>query len=268
MLLPACQTSNLAEPTPSPTHTIAPLSTPKPTVTPVPTDTQIPTQTVIPLPEGVERISMKTPDNVDLIGFLHQPEVPLDDGLVVVLAHGHTQSHKEWVDFEKILIDNGITTMTFDFRGHGESGGADLLSTIGVDVATVVEFLKQSGYERIVCIGSSMGGSACAAGSIEGDIDGLVMLSSPMNLGAGSRLVSKRDFQALAIPKIIMFTEEDLLAIALEELDSYYETAEDAGEPKDIDIYPGIAHGSGLLYDDQRDQVISILLDFVKALAE
>ncbi|HEY5731908.1 MAG TPA: alpha/beta fold hydrolase [Anaerolineales bacterium] len=211
---------------------------------------------------------MKTPDNVDLIGFLHQPEVPLDDGLVVVLAHGHTQSHKEWADFEKILIDNGITTMAFDFRGHGESGGSDLFSTIGIDITTVVEFLKQRGYERIACIGSSMGGSACAAGSIEGDIDGLVMLSSPMNLGRGSRLIKKRDFQALSIPKIIMFTENDYIAFALEEIDSYYETADDAGEPKDVYIYPGIAHGSGLFYDEQGDQVITILLDFVKALAE
>jgi len=264
MLLPACQSSNLAEPTPAPTHTIAPSSTPEPTVTLVPIDTQVPTQAPTPLPEGVERISMKTPNNVELIGFLHQPEVPLDNGLVVVLAHGHTQSHKEWVDFEKILIDNGITTMAFDFSGHGESGGADRLATIGVDVTTVVEFLKQRGYERIICIGSSMGGTACAAGSIEGDIDGLVMLSSPMNR---VRLISLRDFQALSIPKIIMFTENDHIAFALEEIDSYYKTAEDAGEPKDVYIYPGVAHGSGLLYE-QGDQVITILLDFVKNIAE
>jgi pimeloyl-ACP methyl ester carboxylesterase len=245
-------------PTTAPTFTESPL----PTKTSAPTNTPVPTATLTALPKGVELINLRTSDGIDLVGYLHRPETSLDEGFVVVLAHGHTQSHTEWDSFEELLIKNGIDTMTFDFRGHGASGGTDQFSTIGIDVKTVFDYVKRQGYERIVCIGASLGGSACLAAAIDAGITGLVMLSSPMNLQGGPRLVSKQDLQNLAIPKIFMFTENDVWVPA-DAILSYYETAEVAAEPKEIYVYPGPAHGTGMFYDEDGEDVISILLDFV-----
>lgn len=211
-------------------------------------------------------VILKTSDGIDLVGYLHQPEIPLDENFVVVLAHGHTQSHHEWESFEKLLIENGITTMIFDFRGHGESGGIDNFSTIGIDVQTVFDYVRLCGFERIVCIGASMGGSACLVGAVSTDIDGLVMLSSSMNL-PGAKLTSKSDLEMLTIPKLIMFAENDIWWP--DEVKEYMKTAEYLGEPKEIYVDPGgISHGSGLLYDINGEQVIAKLLDFIINLSQ
>ena len=92
-------------------------------------------------------------------------------------------------------MENGITTMIFDFRGHGNSGGSDQLETIGIDVKTVFNTVRSQGYERVVCVGSSSGGTACLHGAIGEDINGLVMLSSMSNI-PGIRLVSRAEFEA------------------------------------------------------------------------
>ena len=259
--------------TPNPTNTPDPTDRPRPSNTPVPTNTATSTMTFTPrpsatltdIPEGVEVVKLKTSDGIDLVGYLHQPEVPLNENFVVVLAHGHTQSHREWRDFEKLLIENGIATMTFDFRGHGASGGSDQFATIGMDVQTVFDYVRQRGFERVVCIGSSMGGSACLAGAVGTDIDGLGVLSGTMNL-PGTRLVSRADMEGFTMPKIFIYAENDIWWP--DEVEEYEKTAEIAGEPKEIYIDPGISHASGILYDENGEEVISILLDFVKNLAK
>ena len=253
------------------TYTSAPTETPRPTDTPVPSNTPTSTATIRPtktptaLPENVEMVEMRTPDGIDLVGYLRKAETPINESYVVVLAHGHTQSHKEWASFEQLLNENGITTMSFDFRGHGTSGGTDQFSTVGVDVQTVFDYLWQNGFERIVCIGASMGGSACLAAAVAADIDGLVMLSSPMNL-PGTRLATSPELQNLSIPKIFMFTDGDAW-VSEEDLQDIHETAEIAGQPKSVYMYSGPAHGSGLFYDQDGEQVLAILLEFVSNLA-
>lgn len=176
--LSGCQLAEPLKPTQVSTNTAVPTHTSFPTHTPIPIPTEVPTEIPTALPAGVELVNLKTPDDIDLVGYLHRPETPLNDKLAVVLAHGHTSSHAEWASFEKILVENGVTTVTFDFRGHGSSSGTDRFSTIGIDVQTVFNYLDQNGYQRVICIGASMGGAACLAGAIKVDIDGLVMLSS------------------------------------------------------------------------------------------
>lgn len=253
-------------PTSVPTFTPEPTDTTVPSSTPEPTETEIPTHTPTSLPEGVEQVRLRAPDGIDLVGYLRRAETPINESYVVVLAHGHTQSHKEWASFEQLLNENGITTMSFDFRGHGASDGVDQFSTVGIDVQTVFDNLWQNGFERIVCIGSSMGGSACLAAAVSSDIDGLVILSSPLNL-PGTRLVSKPELQNLSIPKIFMFTDEDVW-VSEEDLKKIHETAELAGQPKSVYMFSGPAHGAGLFYDQDGEQVLAILLEFVSNLAK
>jgi pimeloyl-ACP methyl ester carboxylesterase len=71
--------------------------------------------------------------------------------------------------------------VAFDLRGHGRSGGASTLGDKEIkDVEVAVGYARELGYQRIVTVGFSMGGSIVLrhAGLI-GGVDAVVAVSSP-----------------------------------------------------------------------------------------
>jgi len=87
--------------------------------------------------------------------------LPGDRGLGIVLAHGFTlnwQRPSVWRIARRLSRYGGV--VTFDFRGHGRSGG---LSTLGDreirDVDVAVAYARELGYQRIAVVGFSMGAS-------------------------------------------------------------------------------------------------------------
>src|SRR5258708_11328534 len=88
--------------------------------------------------------------------------LPGDQDLGIVLAHGFTQSWQRpvvWKVATKLNEFGGV--VTFDFRGHGRSGG---VSTVGdkeiKDVEVAVGYARELGYRHVVTIGFSTGASA------------------------------------------------------------------------------------------------------------
>jgi len=255
-------------PTEISTPTLEPTETREPTETPVPSNTLLPptktprpTATPIPLPEGVESAILKTTDGFDLIGYLHTPENPVAEPIAVLLAHEYYSSHISWEAFAERLIEAGFSTLTFDFRGHGDSPGTKDFSSVGMDVKAAIRYLNQQGFEQIVCMGASMGGTGCMAAAAEMELIGLANLSGPQDLGAG-RLVTRQYLEDLTIPKIFMITEEDQAGPDF--VTDFIKMVEMAAEPKEFYLYPGYAHASGLLFDEFGDEVQEILLNFVK----
>jgi pimeloyl-ACP methyl ester carboxylesterase len=113
------------------------------------------------------------------IEAIHLPD---QGDLAIVVAHGFTLS---WQRPNVWRIANRFNRMagvlTFDFRGHGRSGG---LSTLGdreiKDLDVVVAHARELGYKRIVAVGFSMGASIVLryAGLI-GGLDAVVSVSGP-----------------------------------------------------------------------------------------
>lgn len=71
--------------------------------------------------------------------------------------------------------------LAVDFRGHGASAGQCTLGNAEVaDIAAAVRYARKSGYERVVTVGFSMGGSVVIryAGT-GGDTDAVVSVSGP-----------------------------------------------------------------------------------------
>jgi fermentation-respiration switch protein FrsA (DUF1100 family) len=126
----------------------------------------------------VTATTLVTQDGVP-IDAIHLPG-PKD--LAIVVAHGFTLS---WQRPNVWRIANRFNRMagvlTFDFRGHGRSGG---LSTLGdreiSDLDVVVAYARELGYRRIVTVGFSMGASVVLrhAGLIGGP-DAVVSVSGP-----------------------------------------------------------------------------------------
>jgi pimeloyl-ACP methyl ester carboxylesterase len=118
-----------------------------------------------------------------------QDGVPIDSvhlpgrrDLAIVMAHGFTQSWQTpmvWKIAQRFNRAAGV--VTFDFRGHGRSGG---LSTVGDkeinDLDVAVHYARELGYARVATVGFSMGGSVVLrqAGLRRG-VDAVVSVSGP-----------------------------------------------------------------------------------------
>jgi hypothetical protein len=104
-----------------PTQTISPSPTVTSTNRPEPTNTALPpteplesSKTPNRLSEGIEAVTITTEDRLDLAGFLHKPENPINETLAVVLAHEYYSTHHSWDWLAKQLMEAGVTSLTFE----------------------------------------------------------------------------------------------------------------------------------------------------------
>lgn len=82
-----------------------------------------------------------------------------DAGLAIVVAHGLTGSRR------RPAMRRVVTSLTrlagvvsFDFRGHGRSGGVSTVGNLEVlDLAAAVGWARALGYDRVATLGFSMG---------------------------------------------------------------------------------------------------------------
>ena len=82
-----------------------------------------------------------------------------EPGWGILYLHGFGSSHSgEKADFFRDRATaSGIPICSFDFRGHGASGGRLLDLTLSrslEDVGRVMEALEERGWDRIVILGS------------------------------------------------------------------------------------------------------------------
>jgi pimeloyl-ACP methyl ester carboxylesterase len=129
-------------------------------------------------PQVTKARTLVTADGV-AIDAVH---LPGDGGLAMVLAHGFTlnwQRPSVWKVATRLNRAAGV--VTFDFRGHGRSGG---LSTLGDreigDLEVAVGYARELGYERIATVGFSMGASIVLRhAALIGGVDAVVSVSGP-----------------------------------------------------------------------------------------
>ena len=108
--------------------------------------------------------------------------LPGDRELAIIMAHGFTLSwsrHYVWRVATWLNRSGGV--VTFDFRGHGRSGGE---STVGdkeiLDVEAAVRHARVIGCSKVAVVGFSMGAAVAVrhAGLI-GGVDAVVSVSGP-----------------------------------------------------------------------------------------
>lgn len=108
--------------------------------------------------------------------------LPGSSELAIVLAHGFTQNWQRpmlWRVAKRLNRAAGV--VTFDFRGHGRSGGHSTLGDKEIqDLDVAVAYARELGYQRIATVGFSMGASVVLrhAGLI-GGVDAVVSVSGP-----------------------------------------------------------------------------------------
>lgn len=117
---------------------------------------------------------------------------------IIILCHGFTTSKNgsSYIELEKILNKNKISTFRFDFFGHGESEGKfeDITISEAVDdILNAIKFLKSKGYFKIGLVGSSFGGMAGLLAASKTDLF-VLALKSPVSDYLGKLLAEKNRY--------------------------------------------------------------------------
>lgn len=117
-----------------------------------------------------------------------------------MFCHGFLGWHGKstLVAFQEALARR-FTVFSFDFRGHGTSGG---FSAFGaredLDVDAVVGHARSEGFGRVATFGGSMGGIAVIRhAALHGGVDGVVAVSTPARWD-GHHTAAVRRMAALA----------------------------------------------------------------------
>jgi pimeloyl-ACP methyl ester carboxylesterase len=126
----------------------------------------------------VSATTLVTVDGVP-IDAIHLPGT---GDLAIVVAHGFTLSWQRphvWRIANRFNRTAGV--ITFDFRGHGRSGGLSTLGDLEIrDLEVAVAYARQLGYTRVAAVGFSMGASIVLRhAGLVGGVDAVVSVSGP-----------------------------------------------------------------------------------------
>lgn len=124
----------------------------------------------------------------ETLAVRHQPGAAGGPAILYLHGFGSSQDGEKAADFRRRAATAGVTFCSFDFRGHGRSGGAlgELTMSRNLeDVACAAGHLRRQGYRRLVLMGSSMGGAAGLwyAALNPGEIAAAVHLAPAVGLG-------------------------------------------------------------------------------------
>lgn len=225
-----------------------------------------------------EKVEYKNDRGLKLAGLLYTGKKP---DTVVVICHGFTGSKEgggKGVAMAEELGKRGYASLLFDFSGCGESEGdfADisLTSHIG-DIKSSVDFCIGLGFNRVITIGRSFGGTAALChGGVDDRVAGVSAWAAPayparlfsgflekatetendlipLSGQEGTVFVKKSFFQDLnshdVTGKASMISPRPLLIVhGSSDIVVPVRNAEDifksAGEPKEIRIISGADH--------------------------
>jgi hypothetical protein len=112
--------------------------------------------------------------------------------------------------------------------------------------------LREAGFDRLVCIGASLGSRACNTIAREPEIAGLVSIAGPVHHASVAEA---------AYPKL--FISGALDRWAFETQRGY----EQAAEPRELVLFEdNRAHGTDLFFSKDGEPFLILLLDFVNSL--
>jgi pimeloyl-ACP methyl ester carboxylesterase len=159
----------------------------------------------------------------------------------LVLGHQLGSDLCEWLPQARSFARRGYRVLVFDFAGFGESRpGPD--SRVDNDVVAATAELRRRGAERVVLVGSSMGGTAVlsAATRIRPPVAGVVSLSGASSFGG---VDAQGAMARLRVPVVLVFVADD--QHFTEQARVLYRAARVAD--KRLLVVPGGGHGTSLV---------------------
>jgi pimeloyl-ACP methyl ester carboxylesterase len=249
--LTACNSSKPSD-SPSPKITSTSAGGTVVTTTQRPAATAGPSQTSGSVAD--EPVAFQTDDGATIKGHLYTTPGPKQRA--VIFAHMYPNDQRAWTAFAKELAGGGIATLTFDFRGYGESGGSKDISKIDHDLRYALLFLQSRDYPLIYLVGASMGGTAVLKVAASQEVAGIVTISAPvsfMGLDAGT------DIPKVSVKKLILASKNESEGGG-QAAQQIYQAAQ---EPKTLFLFDGSAHGTEILSGPNAGDLKSRITSFV-----
>lgn len=187
---------------------------------------------------------------------------PLNEPLVI-LSHMRPNDQTAWFSFAEELSQEGFAVLTYDFRGYGESDGDQDFAKLDDDLRAVINYMRDQGREQIFLVGASMGGTTSLVLAAEGEVDGVVSISSPSEFEGQDAAGA---VPSITAPKLFLAAEGDTAA----EL-SLQEMVDLAPPPVDSQTWPGLAHGTDMLDPARNDESAATrqrIIDFLSQYAD
>lgn len=177
----------------------------------------------------------------------------------VALAHQTDGTQNTWRGFAQQLAAHGYMALAFDFRGRGLSAGPADTAKEDVDLRAAVALLRAQGAKRIALMGASLGGAIALRVAATEAVAAVATLSAVA--WWPSQPVTDDLLRAMRTPKFFLNSETDPDAEGTQHM---YDVA---AQPKQIQMYPGRAHGVGMFSADYSPDLIQRLLTFMDTYA-
>ena len=176
----------------------------------------------------------------------------------LVLGHQLGSDLCEWLPQARAFAKVGYRVLVFDFAGFGDSQpGPD--SRVDTDVVAATAQLRRRGADRIVLVGSSMGGTAVlsAATRIRPPVAGVVSLSGPSGYGG---VDAEAAMARLRVPVLFVVGADD--QPFREQARLMYRAARVAD--KRLLVVPGGGHGTSMVeFGSDAPEVMAALRGFI-----
>jgi pimeloyl-ACP methyl ester carboxylesterase len=199
-----------------------------------------------------ERVQFTATDGVQLIGHLEGTGGP-----GIAFGHMYPADQHSWRAFAHEMAAAGFRTLTFDFRGYGESEGEKDIAKIDRDMEGAYRALVGRKISPIFLVGASMGGTAALAVAARVPVAGVATLSAPV---AFRGLDAEPVLAAVTAPKLLIAASDDAPAVA-----AVKRLLEKMPEPKRALVVGGGAHGTNLFDAPEAAAVKSALRAFLAA---
>ena len=246
LVLQACSTTSPIGPTP-PKDLV---------VTPVESAFAPENPTAAPLDEIIEShaVTFNTPDGATINGELYGS----GDTAVIFSMMGNCDPG--WREFAQLTAAQGLTSLTYLWRGCRESGGVDEeeIQKFVDDLRGGIAFMREQGAKKIILVGASLGGCASAKLTVESQVDGLVVVASPQEIVQWGFAIEASDLDS-DIPKLFITAKEDD-TVPVEATQELFNLA---AEPKEWKTFPGTAHGTEIFDTQNKDEFQQTILEFI-----
>lgn len=127
----------------------------------------------------------------------------------LVLAPMYPGAKEGWLTFAAAAGLQGYRSLTFDFRGRGDSEGDIDVSLAPDDLAGSIAVLKQNGCTQFVLIGAGIGSMAAIKTAPQDvSVKGVVVISGPRSFDTLE--VTDSDLSAITVPSLWLAARNDM----------------------------------------------------------
>jgi pimeloyl-ACP methyl ester carboxylesterase len=217
-------------------------------------------------PGAAEKVTFEAADGVKLVGRLYG-----DGDVGVVLAHMGRPGDEltDWAPLSRELAKRGYMALAYNRRGvcttpeperECSAGLSDYASSWN-DVVGAAGYLRAREANEVVVVGASIGAMAALHALAEGAVEASAFIEiGGVNHESGYSF-ARRDLQALEGHKLFVSSVGD-----------YYDAASAAREwhgwaeePKQLELLPGVAHGTDMLIASEPTArpLTELVLDFL-----